>query len=564
MFVDFSVDGGSVSIVEPSDYLAHDKFLLREVIQISSEDQYLQGPLSELPNRSISIPTFAAIRDENDSKCAFSMTQRDPKGESKISEKGALLGGRKYMCNTFTLKSKNDITFILLKDLLKTLRYDGTEDSFLACYDQLRPVEASESDIELLKKFKLVSLEDFPVNDTTIDKRIRYIIAKSAFVQFGASIILCGTRVVDDYWETLAKEEGFTNRFRVFSMSKKLEELFYILQPHFKYKSLKKNKELHENEVDNPIDNFENPFFTVFEQTSSDIKTEYLEKFSKGDVVNLSLPGQNINGSIEINHKYKVPKYHNRYSFLQATQANAMDIPIWNETNDTGDKTDIESVVASPPSSNSEIIVSELSSVNTNKPLSRMLSSIIDPFPATRLVKKSSREDLSNVFENSDNPLNINGWKFDALPTFSETNKIDKIKKYSHKGIPIFDKDKLIARLQRLTPNQIKELEHVHDSVSVCTGLQSVRELRKKQWTKYWQYKAGVPVGLRKDQYDYFSKVYLKNTLKHTKSSTDYDEKTNCDRTYTTKKIPNSNFLGNCNVKGLHPPYASVSRELNK
>lgn len=42
----------------------------------------------------------------------------------------------------------------------------------------------------------------------------------------------------------------------------------------------------------------------------------------------MSIPGQNIVGSIELSSRFNLTKYHNRYSFQVAIQMDFMDIPI--------------------------------------------------------------------------------------------------------------------------------------------------------------------------------------------------------------------------------------------
>jgi hypothetical protein len=41
-------------------------------------------------------------------------------------------------------------------------------------------------------------------------RQIAFVTARSMFRQFGSKVVLSGTRVRDDYWESNAKKQGFT------------------------------------------------------------------------------------------------------------------------------------------------------------------------------------------------------------------------------------------------------------------------------------------------------------------------------------------------------------------
>ncbi|EDO18833.1 hypothetical protein Kpol_1023p2 [Vanderwaltozyma polyspora DSM 70294] len=566
-----SIDG-IVDLLTRRDILSHERVLIKSTVAISSDEEFLSGPLNQFPIKKITIPEYTIEKAQDTPGCCYIMSKRDPQGEKKIKQNGELLCGRKFLFNTFKLKTRNNNVLVLVNDLISSLQLDYNEEKFLEEYNQLLPLEASLSEREFLKDKNLIPI-DYPT-----EKPIKFIVARVAFVQFGASIIVAGTRIIDDYWETVAKDEGFTSHHRVFKFTDKLFKLYLSLQPGFNItnssnKNHDENLELiNENSnINYNLEELENPSLTVIEQTSADVRKEYLARFSKGEPMTFSVPGQNINGSLDISNQYKIPKYHNRYSFQQATQMNAMDLPIFESPESIRNNADNESDLNSPtvmPSSKSNspsIPMLEIQHPSTTKPVRRMVSCLLDSGNDTKFDKKSSKSDLLDISQETkitDDSLTINGWKFGILPILSKDMETTNSTKYAASGLPYFDKEKLIPRLKKLTPNQIKELEHMHDAVSVSGGLQTARSVRQNKWFKYWQYKSGVPVGLKKYQYKYFKDVYLKEILSKETSYTEYDEVTNTDRTYITAKIPGANFLDNSNIKNFSPPYGVPPKKL--
>ncbi|KAI9892391.1 MAG: Phosphoacetylglucosamine Mutase [Vezdaea aestivalis] len=124
----------------------------------------------------------------------------DPQGEAKVDKNGNLQGGREYRCRTFTLLGKDDRLYMLSTEPARCI---GFRDSYL--FFQKHPV---------LFKFVI----DDAIKHDMIDRKlmphsykgrtIGVVTARSVFREFGAQIVIGGKKVVDDYNEKLARENG--------------------------------------------------------------------------------------------------------------------------------------------------------------------------------------------------------------------------------------------------------------------------------------------------------------------------------------------------------------------
>ncbi|KAL0934849.1 chromatin remodelling complex subunit [Colletotrichum truncatum] len=123
-------------------------------------------------------------------------------GENKVLPNGQLLGGREYSCRTFLVHSRGDTLFMLGTECARKLGY---RDSYLL-FDKnksLYRIYANQPE-----KDDLVSQEIIPFSYRS--RQIAIVTARSMFRQFGSRIIAGGRRVRDDYWETKARKQGFT------------------------------------------------------------------------------------------------------------------------------------------------------------------------------------------------------------------------------------------------------------------------------------------------------------------------------------------------------------------
>lgn len=536
--------------VSKSSMIRHERVLIKQLVLISSETELIQGPLDNYPQKIVHTPDFTGPEKlKDDSGLAYKMIRTDSLGERKVSTLGELQNGRSYLMNTFTLKNSSPL-LVLTTDLLEALQYEGDESGFFEEFPQLLPLDLSEDERKFL-------VDNGFVNRHTA--RLRYVTAKSAFVQFGAAVIASGLRVIDDYWEMIAKEQGFTPHHRVFKLSQRLHDILVNLKPSIRSHGteIKKN-EVKSNSFEDQTRFFESPYSAVSEQVSFEIRHEYGREFSNGEHFGVVVPGQSINGALEISSQFKIPKYHSKNSFQQATQLNALDIAIGSPPRLLSSQEQELDMPSALINSGGSTMSSHAPSGKSGK---RLLNSLLDIGSNNSVFKsKKSGENellkLTGDLPPTSEDLNINGWKFESLP-LKPSDKLN-LSNFSPRGLPFYEKERLIRRLKKLTPNQVKELEHLHDSIFLNTGLQSVRKLRSRKWMKYWQYKTGIPVGLRDVDTKIFMDQYLKEVIEQTTSVITYNETTNVDETSITKRVANANFLGYSNIHGFKPPYANA------
>ncbi|KAK1967237.1 chromatin remodelling complex subunit [Colletotrichum sublineola] len=126
----------------------------------------------------------------------------DEFGEKKVMPNGQLLGGREYRCRTFLVPNRGDKLFMLATECARVLGY---RDSYLLFNKNrsLYKIIASQPE-----KDDLVSQEILPFSYRS--RQIAIVTARSMFRQFGSRVIVNGRRVRDDYWETKARKQGFT------------------------------------------------------------------------------------------------------------------------------------------------------------------------------------------------------------------------------------------------------------------------------------------------------------------------------------------------------------------
>ncbi|CCH59846.1 hypothetical protein TBLA_0C00290 [Henningerozyma blattae CBS 6284] len=662
----------------------HEQHVLKELIAISDQPKLLLGPLDKFPEETVPVPDYAKIlpdvnvsninHNEKKDILEYPMMMKDPLGEKKIDNNGLLLNSRKYLFNTFKFEEYyHKTTFVLLDDLLQILKYDKSKSKFKLEFPQLLLLTPTDEELRLIRENLPIISNDIGGNNL---RNYEFLTARSAFIQFGASVILCGSRLIDDYWEQAATAANLTNHHRVFKISKKMINLLSTLRPIRSKKNsltLKKSKS----------DSLENPYSSIVEQASEQVRKEYQEAFTRGEPFSTVVPGQSITGSLEITSQFRIPKYHNKNSFQQAHSARAMNKPIGlpdqrlpstqqpdtslNENEHEGTaETQLSTIstamnesqmdqmstasafdqMGKEGSSNSlsiptpiqakamknilsgnnsfkDIVLdtsntdthnyesynNDTSNPDTNIPInnnnnthtsninndddddenddsnvntatvtpSHMVenndpnvtnSSVVSQFPSQSIGLLSSATTPLNplgtitlVSHTNQFSLNINGWKFDTLPLQSPEIKRSS---YSSKGLPFYNRNTIAHRLKKLTPHQIKEVEHLHDSVMLNTGLQLARDVRNNRWIKYWQFKSGVPVGLLQSQVEEFKRDYFSEMLKQTKSETVYNPLTNTDEITKTTRIPNANFLNYSNINGKRPPYVSKPTNFRK
>lgn len=126
----------------------------------------------------------------------------DEAGEKKVMPNGQLLGGREYRCRTFLVPNRGEKLFMLATECARVLGY---RDSYLLFNKNRSLYKIIANQVE---KDDLVQQEILPFSYRS--RQIAIVTARSMFRQFGSRVIVGGRRVRDDYWETKARKQGFT------------------------------------------------------------------------------------------------------------------------------------------------------------------------------------------------------------------------------------------------------------------------------------------------------------------------------------------------------------------
>lgn len=128
--------------------------------------------------------------------------ETDPAGETKVSNDGNPLDGRKYRCRTFQVPNRGEKLFMLATECARVLGY---RDSYLLFNKNrsLYKIIANQQE-----KDNLIHQDILPYSYRS--RQIAIVTARSMFRQFGARLIEGGRRVRDDYWEAKARKQGFT------------------------------------------------------------------------------------------------------------------------------------------------------------------------------------------------------------------------------------------------------------------------------------------------------------------------------------------------------------------
>ncbi|SCU79257.1 LAME_0A07954g1_1 [Lachancea meyersii CBS 8951] len=495
-------------------------YLLKYALLIKNDLAQALGPLDQPPQKTPQVPYFVVRERIADSEDCYVLSRGDQQGELKIDKFGNLVGNRHFLFPTFSLHNRPNQVYVLARDLLKCLDITGmSADHFLAQNPQLFGVSASDEEITALKNMDLI-------NDTETAESHIYVTTKSVFMLFGARVVLAGTRLIDDYWEELVKEQGYLPHSRVFPISNRILQIVEKLKPT-------SHVEDAENEKAAAQISSEPSYLTVAEQTSSEIRQDYAHQLMDGERQDIIIPGQNIVGSIELSAQSKLPKYHSKTSLQTATQMGIQDT----------------SIGLMPPAPTNA--PSAPPSEKLNKEHS---GGILDALVISKIDKSGVTQWANSGIVAQDVSLNINGWKFDSLPVKSTK---DADLKYSIKGLPLYDNVKLAERLKRLTPNEINEMQHLHDAVYLNTNLQGARKIRKTKWTKYWQYKAGLPIGLTDRQCGPILDKYFEKAAEHIEVVRSINTTLNKEEVRSMRKIPNANYKGYSNITGVKPPYVN-------
>ncbi|KAG6217150.1 hypothetical protein E4U26_007993 [Claviceps purpurea] len=164
------------------------------------------APPKTTPTKS-TIKALPTVRDHttdqlNPAGDEYLPRETDEFGEKKVMANGQLLGNRTYRCRTFLVPNRSDKLFMLATECARVLGY---RDSYLLFNKNRSLFKIIASQAE---KDDLVQQEILPFSYRS--RQIAIVTARSMFRQFGSRVIENGRRVRDDYWETKARKQGFT------------------------------------------------------------------------------------------------------------------------------------------------------------------------------------------------------------------------------------------------------------------------------------------------------------------------------------------------------------------
>lgn len=165
------------------------------------------SPPKSTPTKPAVVKALPTVRDHTTDQLTaegdeFIPREHDESGDRKVSPTGEPLGGRQFKMRTFYLANRGEKRFMLATECARVLNY---RDSYLLFNKNrsLHKIIATQAE-----KDELIQQEILPYSYRS--RQIAIVTAKSMFRQFGARVIEGGRRVRDDYWESKAIKQGFT------------------------------------------------------------------------------------------------------------------------------------------------------------------------------------------------------------------------------------------------------------------------------------------------------------------------------------------------------------------
>ncbi|KAL4916251.1 chromatin remodelling complex Rsc7/Swp82 subunit-domain-containing protein [Aspergillus aurantiobrunneus] len=164
-------------------------------------------PEKTTPTKAPLVKALPTVRDHttdqlNEERDEYIAKEFDDAGEKKVDVNGYLQGDREYRCRTFTVPLRGKKLFMLATECARVLSY---RDSYLLFNKNrsLHKIIATQ-----IEKDDLIQQDILPYSYRS--RQIAIVSARSMFRQFGSRVIVNGRRVRDDYWESKARKQGFT------------------------------------------------------------------------------------------------------------------------------------------------------------------------------------------------------------------------------------------------------------------------------------------------------------------------------------------------------------------
>ncbi|KAL4893970.1 chromatin remodelling complex Rsc7/Swp82 subunit-domain-containing protein [Aspergillus ambiguus] len=164
-------------------------------------------PEKTTPTKSTLVKALPTVRDHttdqlNEEGDEYIPKEFDEAGETKVDAMGRPQGNREYKCRTFCVPLRGEKLFMLATECARVLGY---RDSYLLFNKNrsLHKIIASQ-----IEKDSLIQQDILPYSYRS--RQIAIVSARSMYRQFGSRVIVNGRRVRDDYWESKARKQGFT------------------------------------------------------------------------------------------------------------------------------------------------------------------------------------------------------------------------------------------------------------------------------------------------------------------------------------------------------------------
>lgn len=179
----------------------------RPLPQQKAASPSLASPPDKTTPTKTTVKALPTVRDHtsdqlNEEGDEYIPKEFDEAGETKVDAMGYPQGGREYKCRTFRVPNRGTKLFMLATECARVLNY---RDSYLLFNKNrsLHKIIASQ-----IEKDDLIQQDILPYSYRS--RQIAIVSARSMFRQFGSRVVVNGRRVRDDYWESKARKQGFT------------------------------------------------------------------------------------------------------------------------------------------------------------------------------------------------------------------------------------------------------------------------------------------------------------------------------------------------------------------
>ncbi|CUM51575.1 unnamed protein product [Debaryomyces tyrocola] len=128
------------------------------------------------------------------------LDDEDPKGKEKIDENGNLQGNRQFRMKVFTVLGNGDKKFMISTEPARLVGFRDSYLLFKTHRNLFKKVCTHEEKIDLIDRHI--------IPNSYKGRSVNLVAARSIFREFGARIIKEGKKVIDDFWEQRAIDNG--------------------------------------------------------------------------------------------------------------------------------------------------------------------------------------------------------------------------------------------------------------------------------------------------------------------------------------------------------------------